>query len=84
MHEQGWQPNDSPVVFTSAQAHYSIKKAAMLLGIGAANCRLVATDSQGRMQPQALDAAIAAAKLQGKTPFFVSATSGTTVTGSTF
>jgi hypothetical protein len=80
--DHGWQPNDNPVVFTSAQAHYSVKKGAMMLGIGAANCRLVATDSEGRMQPQSLETAIAAARSEGKTPFFVSCTAGTTVTGS--
>lgn len=78
----GWRPQDRPVVFTSTQAHYSVKKAAMMLGIGTANCVLVPTDSQGRMQPDALESLILTAKAGGKTPFFVSCTAGTTVTGS--
>jgi len=78
----GWQHTDSPVVFTSAQAHYSVKKAAMMLGVGTANCILVPTDCEGRMNPRALESLILQAKSQGKTPFFVSCTTGTTVTGS--
>ena len=80
--ELGWQHTDSPVVFTSAQAHYSVKKAAMMLGVGTANCILVPTDCEGRMNPHALESLILQAKSQGKTPFFVSCTTGTTVTGS--
>jgi glutamate/tyrosine decarboxylase-like PLP-dependent enzyme len=82
VHQDGWQPNDRPVVFTSAQAHYSVKKAAMILGIGTANCVLVPTDRNGCMQSSALESLILTAKSQGRTPFFVSCTSGTTVTGS--
>ena len=80
--EDGWQGSDRPVVFTSAHAHYSIKKAAMMLGIGMNNCILVPADSAGAMQPQALEALIIDAKSRGKRPFFVSCTAGTTVTGS--
>jgi hypothetical protein len=80
--EDGWRAQDRPVVFTSTQAHYSVKKAAMMLGIGAAHCLLVPTDSEGRMQPHALESLILKAKSEGKTPFFVSCTAGTTVTGS--
>ena len=80
--DKGWLAGDRPVVFTSAQAHYSVKKAAMMLGIGTSHCMLVSTDCHGRMRPDHLESLIVTAKRQGQTPFFVSCTSGTTVTGS--
>lgn len=54
----------------------------MILGIGAANCIAVPTDLSGRLQVHALESLILQAKSEGKTPFFVSCTAGTTVTGS--
>lgn len=72
---------ERPVCFTSAQAHYSIKRAAMMAGIGMDSCINVAADSKGCMVPEALDEALSAAKENGQVPFFVSATAGTTVMG---
>lgn len=64
------------------QSHYSIAKAASLLGLGLDNVVKVETDAMGRMIPQALKEAVAAARAGGGEPFFVGATSGTTVLGS--
>jgi glutamate/tyrosine decarboxylase-like PLP-dependent enzyme len=74
---------DAPqlVAFTSAQSHYSIKKAAMLMGIGLDNVISVACDNEGKMLIDALEEAIATARASGKTPFYVNATAGTTVLG---
>ena len=71
---------DAPklVAFTSAQSHYSIKKAAMLMGLGLDNVVSVACDGEGKMIIEALEEAIANARLHGKTPFYVNATAGTT------
>jgi glutamate/tyrosine decarboxylase-like PLP-dependent enzyme len=69
------------VLFTSAHGHYSLEKAAQMLGLGARAARSVAVDEQGAMRPDALKAAVQAAKEAGETPFFVNATAGTTVLG---
>lgn len=68
-------------VFTSAHAHYSIRKAAQLLGMGSRAVVRVAVDDQGRMRPDALARAIVDARAAGLTPLFVNATAGTTVVG---
>ncbi|XP_063880876.1 cysteine sulfinic acid decarboxylase-like isoform X2 [Scylla paramamosain] len=69
------------VVFTSDQGHYSISKSASWLGLGMDNAVAVATDAQGRMLPAALKEAVAKAREEGKEPFMVNATAGTTVLG---
>ncbi|XP_068236415.1 cysteine sulfinic acid decarboxylase-like isoform X1 [Palaemon carinicauda] len=73
--------NKPLTAFTSDQSHYSIKKAAAWMGIGMNNVIAVATDSQGRMLPEALREAIRESRNCGGVPFFVNATSGTTVLG---
>ena len=70
------------VLFTSAHGHYSIEKAAQMLGFGSASVRSVTVDSEGRMLPSALSSEIEKAKTDGYTPFYVNATAGTTVLGS--
>lgn len=69
------------VCFTSEESHYSIVKGANWLGLGVDNVVKVRTDAGGRMLPELLDQAITAATDQGKLPFFVNATSGSTVLG---
>eukprot|EP00927_Polykrikos_kofoidii_P028455 TRINITY_DN24839_c0_g2_i1.p1 TRINITY_DN24839_c0_g2~~TRINITY_DN24839_c0_g2_i1.p1 ORF type:complete len:556 (+),score=66.27 TRINITY_DN24839_c0_g2_i1:46-1668(+) len=70
------------VAFTSDQSHYSYLKSARLTGIGSDNLVSVESDCQGRMRPDALEAAILRTKADGGLPFFVGATAGTTVLGS--
>ncbi|NEP56637.1 MAG: PLP-dependent decarboxylase [Symploca sp. SIO2G7] len=69
------------IAFVSEQAHYSYIKAANLMGIGIENLVKVKTDLEGRMIPEALEVAIQQSLSEGKTPFFVGATAGTTVLG---
>ena len=69
------------VAFTSAQAHYSYKKAASLIGLGYDNLVAVECDECGAMVPEALARAVQEALAAGALPFFVGATAGTTVTG---
>ena len=69
------------VAFVSQEAHYSYLKSVKALGIGSDNLVTVRTDEHGRMDPEALGEAITATKADGGTPFFVGATSGTTVIG---
>lgn len=70
------------VIFTSAHGHYSLEKAAQLLGIGTNNVKAVPVDAQGRMIPSELERLIQETKDEGRTPLYVNATAGTTVLGS--
>jgi glutamate decarboxylase len=70
------------VLFTSAHGHYSLEKAAQMLGIGSDNVIPVPIDAQGRMIPSELEKLVEKSKHEGKTPFYVNATAGTTVLGS--
>ena len=66
------------VAYTSNQAHSSIEKAAMIAGIGIDNLRLVDVDECFALRPEALAHQIEQDVRSGLTPFFVSATVGTT------
>lgn len=70
------------VVFTSQHGHYSVEKAATTLGLGKTAVILVPVDEAGCLVPSALREAVIQAKRDGKTPFYVNATAGTTVLGS--
>lgn len=67
--------------YTSEACHYSVTRAAMVLGIGRANLVTVPTDDDGRMDPEALRDCIRRDREAGLEPFFVNATAGTTVLG---
>ncbi|WP_036229929.1 pyridoxal phosphate-dependent decarboxylase family protein [Marinobacterium jannaschii] len=69
------------VAYTSDQAHYSAEKAANVLGIGSNNLVAVASDEDGRMLPEALDAEIEKSLAASHIPFFIGLTAGTTVVG---
>lgn len=68
------------VLYTSEQAHSSVEKGALALGIGQQYVRKIALDETFRMRPDALAAAIAADRDAGLRPFCVVATVGTTST----
>ena len=70
------------VLFTSEHGHYSVEKAAQMLGLGSEAVRSVSADGRGCMKPSALETAIEKAKTDGEVPFYVNATAGTTVYGS--
>ena len=74
----------SPVlrIYASEQAHSSVEKSAMALGIGRRGLAKIGTDSEFRMDVQALESAIATDLLEGVRPFAVVATVGTTSTTS--
>jgi len=65
-------------IYTSDQGHSSIDKAALALGLGLDGVRRVAVDDQYRMNPQALEEAIAEDRGAGRLPFCVVATVGST------
>jgi aromatic-L-amino-acid decarboxylase len=69
-------------VYASEQAHSSIDKGIITLGLGQRALRKIPTDSQFRMDPQALADAVDEDKRNGFLPFCVVATVGTTSTSS--
>ncbi|WP_460418829.1 DOPA decarboxylase [Pseudomonas sp. microsymbiont 2] len=68
------------IVYVSAHAHSSVDKAALLAGFGRDNIRLIPTDAQFAMRPDALEEAIAKDLVAGNQPCAVVATTGTTTT----
>jgi aromatic-L-amino-acid decarboxylase len=75
---------DVPVlrIYASDQAHSSVEKAAVTLGLGEANVRRVPSDAMYRMDARALRAAIEEDLEAGLLPTAVVATVGTTSTAS--
>ncbi|WP_051166597.1 pyridoxal phosphate-dependent decarboxylase family protein [Amycolatopsis orientalis] len=81
--QSGLQRSAAPlVVYTSVEAHRSVDKAAVILGVGIENVRHIPTDDQNRMDVAALAAAIDADRRAGREPWCVVATCGTVATGS--
>ncbi len=69
-------------LYCSQEAHYSVRRAAEVLGIGGRNVRAIALDARRRMDPELTAAAIDADLRDGVVPVAVVATAGTTLTGS--
>jgi aromatic-L-amino-acid decarboxylase len=69
-------------VYVSEQAHSSIEKGVITLGLGQRGLRKIPTDADYRMDVKALAQAIAEDKRNGAIPFCVVATVGTTSTSS--
>jgi aromatic-L-amino-acid decarboxylase len=69
-------------IYASEQAHSSVEKSAMALGLGRRGFRKVAADAEFRMDVAALDDAIAQDLRDGIRPIAVVATVGTTSTTS--
>ena len=68
-------------LYCSSEAHYSIERAAEILGIGSANVRSLPIDGDRRLPPEAVRDAIRADRAEGRVPVAVVATAGTTLTG---
>lgn len=71
----------SVALYCSSEAHYSVKRAAELLGVGASNVRGLAIDKHRRVNPEEVAKAIEQDRASGVTPIAVVATAGTTLTG---
>jgi len=69
-------------VYASEQAHSSIEKGIVTLGLGQRSLRKIPTDGEFRMDPKALSEAIDEDQRNGILPFCVVATVGTTSTSS--
>ena len=68
-------------LYVSEQAHHSLAKAARIAGFPADAVRTIACDARLRMDPDALERAIAEDRAVGRRPFLVVASAGTTNTG---
>ena len=79
--KEGHRAEDKPALFLSTEAHYSVLRAASIMGLGLNAAVEVPCDAEGRMIPEALELAIEESLAAGQTPFFVNATAGTTVAG---
>ncbi len=71
----------SATLYCSEEAHYSIERAAEILGIGAANVRSLPIDGERRLVPEGVAEAIVSDRAAGRIPIAVIATAGTTLTG---
>ena len=79
--QQGLFENKTLCAFVSEESHYSHLKAGYQLGIGIDHIIKVPCDTTGHMDTSALLIEIKNAIADGKMPFFVGATAGTTVRG---
>ncbi|MFE0462152.1 pyridoxal phosphate-dependent decarboxylase family protein [Kitasatospora sp. NPDC058965] len=77
----GVDPARRPRIYASRAAHFSVQRAAALLGLGERAVVPVAVDEDQRLDPAALAEALAAGRRAGRTPVAVVATAGTTDTG---
>jgi L-2,4-diaminobutyrate decarboxylase len=68
------------VVFTSAQAHYSLERALGVMGLPAA-AAIAVEGSGGGLDPESLTRQITAARTRGKRPLAIVATAASTATG---
>ena len=65
-------------VYASAEAHSSVEKACMTLGLGRASLVRIPVNEHFELVPEALDAAIAGDRAAGRLPVAIVATVGTT------
>lgn len=68
-------------IFATDQAHFSVSRAAFLLGLDAEAVVTVPTDRSGRMDAEALNASLLAIEANDQIPMAVVATAGTTDLG---
>lgn len=80
--QQGLGRGNPMCILVSEHAHYSVSRAAGIMGLGTESVIKVATDAAGRMQMAALEAAWREASEQDMTVFAIAANAGCTPTGS--
>ena len=78
--KKGNMDNDFQI-FVSTESHYSVEKAAKIIGIGTDNIIHINCDKDGKMDVDDLDKKIRNSIDQSKNPLCVVATGGTTVRG---
>jgi aromatic-L-amino-acid decarboxylase len=78
LRDEGLSGKPPLVLYCSEEAHSSVDKAAMVLGVGRNGVRHIPADDEFRMLPDALIRAIQEDRRAGRLPFAVVATVGTT------
>ncbi len=78
----GMAPARPMCIYVSEEGHFSITKAAGMLGIGEANVRQVKTDERFEIDRNDLERLVQRDLAEGRQPFCVVANAGTTATGS--
>ena len=68
-------------LYVSEATHFSVERAAVLLGVGTQNVRKLPVDEQQRLVPGLLDEALEEDRKAGARPFCVVGSAGTTTTG---
>jgi aromatic-L-amino-acid decarboxylase len=76
--EDGLSGKPALALYCSQEAHSSVDKAGLVLGIGMNGIRRIRTDDSYRMLPEALEEAVQIDLKNGRHPFAVVATVGTT------
>ncbi len=79
--EDGLSGSRKLYAFVNKDAHYSMDKAANILGIGTGNLVKIPFNERGEMRVGELETAIRKVVREGGIPFFVGLTAGTTVRG---
>ncbi|KAH3666402.1 hypothetical protein WICMUC_005670 [Wickerhamomyces mucosus] len=74
--------NNKYAIFTSKHSHYSVEKAAILLGFGSDSVFKINVDSNGIMDINDLEIQISKSISNGYIPLYINSTAGTTVFGS--
>ncbi len=78
---RGAQAGPPLAILAGEQAHYSVRRAAAILGLGEAGVVAVPADERFRMRADRLEEARRAALAAGRRPFAVVASAGSTATG---
>ncbi|MCP5419960.1 MAG: diaminobutyrate decarboxylase [Gammaproteobacteria bacterium] len=80
---EAWRQGNSAdlAVMASGAHHYSVERAAGILGIGTDNLYYVPTDARGAMDPRALPSTLAGLRADGKTPLALVANACSTAVG---
>lgn len=77
-----WMERSGAVIYVSDQTHASVSKGLHIIGFDRSQIRIIPTDSEFRMDMASLAKAAASDAAEGKRPFAVVASAGTTNTGS--
>lgn len=80
--QQGISAGPPLRLLASEHAHYSVSRAAGIMGMGTDAVIKIAADAAGRMRPDALANAVRECRARSEQPFAVVATAGCTPTGS--
>lgn len=70
------------VIVCSADSHYSVARAASIIGMAPEDVRKVKTDSEHRLDPAALEEELEAIEMSDMSPVAIVATAGSTAAGS--